>query len=181
MSKEKRVQCDYLMKNERSCLKAVAGEGEKTRKKLCTNEAKDLCCELCGSKNGCQLVCTEMERVEAETRAEAEAERQKGKEEEIQHVAAMRQDIEKCVKAGQYEDAALLYEQLNEPDRARDIRRMAPKSYLVAADVHLEEQGISVKCPNCGSMERVENKTNEAKCSHCSKKYFIPKKILDLM
>ncbi len=180
MSK-KNVQCDYLMKNERSCLKAVAGEGEKARKKSCTNEAKDLCCELCESKNGCQLVCTEMERVEAETRAEDEAERQRVKEEEIQRVAAVRQDIEKCVKAGQYEDAALLYEQLNEPGRARDIRRMAPKSYLLAADVHLEEDRISVKCPHCGSMERVENKTNEAKCSHCGKKYFIPKKILDLM
>ena len=180
MSK-KNVRCDYLMKNERSCLKVVAGEKEKDRKKSCTNESKDLCCELCDSRNGCQIICIEMERVEAETQAEAEAERQRLKEEEDQQAATVRQDIEKYVKAGEYEDAALLYEQLNEPNKARDIRKMAPKSYLLVADVHLEEDRISVKCPNCGFMERVENKTNEATCHHCRKKYFIPKKILDLM
>jgi hypothetical protein len=181
MSKEKRIRCDYLMKNDRSCLKVAAGETEKDRKKFCSNESKDLCCELCDGRNECQISCTEMERVEAEARAEAEAEHQQLKEEEDRQVAAVRQDIEKFVKAGRYEDAALLYEQLNESDKARDIRKMAPKSYLIAADVHLDEEGISIKCPHCASMTRVESKTNEATCRHCGKKYFIPKKILDLI
>ncbi len=181
MSKEKSVQCDYLMKNERSCLKAVAGEGEKARKKFCTNKTKDICCELCDDKGRCQIICTEMERVEAETQAEAEAERQRLKEEEDQKVVAIRRDIEKFVKAGQYRDAALLYEQLDEQDKAKDIRRMTPKSYHVATDVHVTDDGISIKCPHCGTMEQVKNKTSEATCPHCGKKYFIPKKILDLI
>jgi hypothetical protein len=32
MWKEKGIRCDYLMKNDRSCLKVVAGEAEKNRK-----------------------------------------------------------------------------------------------------------------------------------------------------
>lgn len=181
MWKEKGIRCDYLMKNDRSCLKVVAGETEKNRKKFCSNKSIDLCCDLCDSRKECQINCTEMEQLEAEKHAEAEGERLRLKEEEDRRVAAVREDIEKFVRAGRYEDAALLYEQLNEWDKAGDIRRMTRTSYLIAADVHLGEDGISIKCPHCSSAERLESKTNEATCSHCGKKYFVPKKILDMI
>lgn len=181
MLRKKGIRCDYLMKNDRSCLKAVAGEEEKNRKNFCSNSERDLCCDLCDSRKECQINCPEIEKLEAENDAEAERERLRLKEEEEQRVAATRQDIEKFIKAGRYEDAALLYERLNEWEKAGDVRRMSRTSYLIAVDVHVRDDGISVKCPHCSSADRLESKTSEVTCSHCGRKYFVPKKILDMI
>jgi len=93
----------------------------------------------------------------------------------------MKQDAENLMKAGRYEDAAKLYEQLGMWDEAGECRRLGRTSYVVAADVHAGKDGISVNCPHCGSSERLESKVSEVTCRHCGRKYFIPRKVLDMI
>ena len=127
-SMEKRLRCEYLMKNNRSCLKVAAGEGQKDRKKFCSDISKDLCCRVCDSRKQCQISCAEVARLETEER------------EAVEHTR-----------------------------------------YLIAADVHIGDEGISVNCPHCSSPERLDSKTSEVICKHCGKKYLVPEKILDLI
>lgn len=181
MSKENRIRCDYLMKNDRSCLKVGAGEGEKGRKQSCSDRSKDLCCRLCDSRKECQIVCAEVARLETEEREAVERERARLAEAEERRIMSIRQDIENFVKAGRYEDAAQLYEKLGMWENAGECRRLDRTSYLIAADVHIGTDGISVNCPKCGSPERLGSRASEVICKHCGSKYFIPKKILDLI
>lgn len=136
-------------------------------------------------RKAAQARVQEKARLDAEQQLAAKLHFERAKAEEEQRQVAMRmrakQDADNLMKAGRYEDAAKLYEQLEMWSEAGECRRLARTTYVVAADVKVGKDGISVKCPHCGSSERLESKVNEVICKHCGSKYFIPKKILDLI
>ena len=91
-------------------------------------------------------------------------------------------EIEKLVRAGRYEDAALKYEELEMWDKAGECRRNAKTNYVVTANVSIGKVGsISIDCPYCGASQLIASKSNEVKCQYCGKNYIIPKKVLDLL
>jgi predicted RNA-binding Zn-ribbon protein involved in translation (DUF1610 family) len=136
-------------------------------------------------RRAAQARVQEKVRLEAEQQLAAKLEQQRLKAEEEQRRIAMRtrakQDADNLLKAGRYEDAAKLYEQLEMWNEAGECRRLARTTYVVAADVKVGKDGISVKCPHCGSSERLESKVSEVTCRHCGSTYYIPKKILDMI
>jgi uncharacterized Zn-finger protein len=90
--------------------------------------------------------------------------------------------IDKLERAERFEDAALLYEELEMWDKAGETRRKARTNYVISANLKIAGlNSISVNCPNCGASQPVESKSNEVICSYCKKKYIIPKKILELL
>jgi uncharacterized Zn-finger protein len=90
--------------------------------------------------------------------------------------------IDKLERAERFEDAALLYEELEMWDKAGETRRKARTNYVISANLKIAGlSSISVNCPNCGASQPVESKSNEVTCSYCKKKYIIPKKILELL
>lgn len=120
-------------------------------------------------------------RLKAEQELAAEREQQRLRTEEERRRMAMKQDADNLMKAGRYEDAAKLYEHLEMWNEAGECRRLARTTYVVAADVRVGKDGISVNCPHCGSAERLESKASEVTCRHCGRAYYIPKKILDMI
>lgn len=91
-------------------------------------------------------------------------------------------DAEIALKAGRYEDAAKLYEELGEFEKAGDCRRQGRTQYVVSTSVHIGNEGISVDCPHCGASQPIRSKnTNEVTCAFCNRKYVIPEKILKLL
>ena len=128
-----------------------------------------------------QARAEEEARLKAEQQLAAEREQQHLKEEEERRRLAVKQNAENLMKAGRYEEAAKLFDQLQMWDEAGECRRLDRTSYVVAADVHVGKDGISVNCPHCGSSERLESKVSEVTCRHCARKYFLPKKILDMI
>jgi hypothetical protein len=117
----------------------------------------------------------------AEQRLAEEREQQRLRTEEEQRRLAMKQNAENLMKAGRYEEAAKYYEQFEMWNEAGECRRLARTTYVVAADVRVGKDGISVNCPHCGSSERLESKASEVVCRHCGRTYYIPKKILDMI
>jgi len=92
------------------------------------------------------------------------------------------EEIEKLVRAGRYEDAALEYEELEMWDKAGECRRNAKTNYVVTANLSIGKVGsISMDCPHCGASHPIASKFNEVKCQFCGKNYIIPKKVLDLL
>lgn len=91
-------------------------------------------------------------------------------------------DIENFERAGRYEDAALLCEQLAMWDKAGEIRRKGKTSYVISANVNIGKVGsISMECPHCGASQPITSKSNEVACSYCKRNYVIPKKVLELL
>jgi DNA-directed RNA polymerase subunit RPC12/RpoP len=80
-------------------------------------------------------------------------------------------EIEKLKKAGQYEEAALKYEEIDMLDKAEECRKLNMGKV----------SKISLECPHCGETQPVSSKNNTVKCKHCSKTYGIPKKVLELL
>jgi hypothetical protein len=128
-----------------------------------------------------QARAEEENRLKAEQELAAEREQQRLRMEEERRRIAMKQDADNLMKAGRYEDAAKLFEQLGMWNEAGECRRLARTTYVVAADVRVGKDGISVNCPHCGSSERLESKASEVTCRHCGRTYYIPKKILDMI
>jgi hypothetical protein len=125
-------------------------------------------------------------RIAAQTRAAEqqlaeEREQQRLRKEEEQRRLTIKQNAENLMKAGRYEEAAKYYEQLEMWNEAGECRRLARTTYVVAADIRVGKDGISVNCPHCGSSERLESKASEVTCRHCGRTYYIPKKILDMI
>ncbi len=117
----------------------------------------------------------------AEQQLAEEREKQRLRNEEEQRRLVIKQNAENLMKAGRYEEAAKYYEQLEMWNEAGECRRLARTTYVVAADVRVGKDGISVNCPHCGSSERLESKASEVTCRHCGRTYYIPKKILDMI
>jgi len=80
-------------------------------------------------------------------------------------------EIETLEKTGQYEEAALKYEEIEMWDKAREIRELNVGKV----------SAISMECPHCCASQPLSSKNNNVKCKHCGKKYVIPKKILELL
>jgi predicted RNA-binding Zn-ribbon protein involved in translation (DUF1610 family) len=99
----------------------------------------------------------------------------------LERAQKLEQDIDNFMKAGRYEDASQSYEKLGKWEEAGECRRLARTSYAVAATVHVGEDGVEVDCPHCGSSQRLGSKANEVNCRHCGRKYYVPKKILDMI
>jgi len=84
--------------------------------------------------------------------------------------------------AGRFEDAAKICDEFEMWEKAGEYRRMAKTTYQISTSFVMGKDGaISCSCPNCGSSQTVETKSNLVKCQHCGNSYIIPKKILDLM
>jgi uncharacterized Zn-finger protein len=94
----------------------------------------------------------------------------------------MLKDAKNLELAGRYEDAALLYEQMEMWEKAGIVRRNARTSYVISANVNIAKVGsISMECPHCGAAQPITSKENEVTCFYCGKNYVIPKKILELL
>ena len=94
------------------------------------------------------------------------------------------------IKAGRYEEAAKLYEELEMRDEAEDCRRMGKKRlktkrktrHVVSTNLNVGKvAAISMNCPHCTSSQFLDSKSKEVVCSYCGKKYVIPKRVLDLL
>jgi DNA-directed RNA polymerase subunit RPC12/RpoP len=80
-------------------------------------------------------------------------------------------EIDKLKKGERYEEAALRYEELEMLDKAREIRNA--NMGKVSA--------IRMECPHCSASQPLSSKDNKTTCKRCGKKYFIPKKVLELL
>ena len=88
--------------------------------------------------------------------------------ETLEHLIA---EVEKLKKAGEYEEAALRYEELEMWDKAKKIREL---NMGKISAIHLD-------CPHCGVSQPLSSKNNQVKCKHCGKNYVISKKVLELL
>jgi DNA-directed RNA polymerase subunit RPC12/RpoP len=89
--------------------------------------------------------------------------------------------IERHLKTEQYEDAALLYEELEMPDKAEECRKKANPNYISPPSPMGKISSITIECPHCKTTQSLTSKKNEVTCAHCNKKYAIPKKIFELL
>jgi len=99
--------------------------------------------------------------------------------------------VEIFKKAGRYEEAAKLYDQLEMRDEAEVCRRMGKRSrkkrHVLSTNLKVGKvAAISMKCPYCDSSQLLDSesnvlKVNEVVCSFCTKKYVLPKKVYDLV
>ena len=86
------------------------------------------------------------------------------------------------IKAGRYEEAAKLYEQLEMRDAAEDCRKMGKTRHVVSTRLKVGKvAAISMNCPHCNSSQLLDSKSNKVVCLSCGKKYGIPKKVLNLI
>ena len=90
------------------------------------------------------------------------------KKDEVPTVLA---EINELKKTGDYEEAALKYEELEMWDKAKEIRELNMGKI----------KSINMECPHCGAIQPLSSKSNDATCKHCGKNYIIPKKVLDIM
>ncbi len=90
--------------------------------------------------------------------------------------------VENLETAGRYEEAAVVYDELEMYEKAGECRRLSKTSYQISTIFSMGKDGtLSVSCPNCGSPHIVDSKSNLVTCKHCGNNYIIPKKILDMM
>jgi len=91
-------------------------------------------------------------------------------------------EMEKLEKAGQYEEAARGYEELEMWEKAEACKRLAKPDEDDSANANMGKvDTISMKCPYCGASQPIASKSNEVTCKGCGKDYVIPKKVLDLL
>ncbi len=90
-------------------------------------------------------------------------------------------EIEKLVKAGRFEDAALRYEKLEMWNEAKGCRRQARKKHATPVQETGKVGAISVLCPHCGESESVNSKAHEITCNRCGTTYKIPSRALELL
>jgi ribosomal protein S27E len=84
---------------------------------------------------------------------------------------AVLDEIGKLVRAGRFEEAALMYEELGMLDKANAIRESNMG----------KTKSINMECPHCGKSQPCASKSSEVTCQYCGKNYVIPKKVLDLL
>ncbi|MCW4031247.1 MAG: hypothetical protein NWE80_02680 [Candidatus Bathyarchaeota archaeon] len=89
----------------------------------------------------------------------------------IDDISEILAEIEKLKKAGKYEEAALKYEELEMLEKAEECR-----NYNIG-----KVNRIIMECPHCSFSQSLASKKKEITCKHCRRKYFIPKKIRDLL
>lgn len=91
------------------------------------------------------------------------------------------QMIEIYLKSERYEDAALLYEELELFDKAEACRKKANPNYVTPKSIMGKICSVNMECPHCKKVQPVESKKNETTCIYCNKRYAIPEKVFDLL
>ena len=92
------------------------------------------------------------------------------------------ENIAKLEKAGRFEEAAIIYEQLGMREKAGNSRRKGKIKPGVSANLKIGKiDSISMNCPYCNASQPLESKTSKVFCSYCKKQYIIPKKVRDLL
>ena len=86
-------------------------------------------------------------------------------------------EIAKLDKAGQYEEAAVIYDRLEMPAEAEACRRKDMAIHGAVAKI----SSINMKCPHCGASQPLTSKEAKVTCASCNKKYMVPQKVLDLL
>jgi hypothetical protein len=164
--------CQYLNNNQECSAICLQNEGQEIRDKFCVNSKKNQCCYLCSSNSGCDVNCLYLGDIQ-------------NAKEKIQKVLARLEKLsnaEKYIKAGRYNEAAQIYDGLDELEKAGECRRFAKTSYVISANLNIAKIGsISMECPHCGASQPISSKSNEVTCSYCNKMYVIPKKVLELL
>ena len=89
--------------------------------------------------------------------------------------------IEKYLTSERYEDAALLYEELEMSDKAEACRKKANPNYVSPPSLMGKISSITRECPHCKTTQSLTSKKNEVICAHCNKKYAIPKEVFELL
>jgi DNA-directed RNA polymerase subunit RPC12/RpoP len=96
-------------------------------------------------------------------------------------IVSEEQLIERYLKSERYEDAALLYEELEMLDKAEECRKKANPNYVPPKSPMGKIDSINMECPHCKKVQPLTSKKNEAICTYCNKKYAIPKKAFELL
>jgi DNA-directed RNA polymerase subunit RPC12/RpoP len=92
------------------------------------------------------------------------------------------QEIERLVKAGQYEAAALKYEELDLWDEAKDCRMQAKKKRSGTVDLVTAKVGtITLVCPHCNASQPLQSASGQEICSRCGTTYIVPNKVRELI
>ncbi len=89
--------------------------------------------------------------------------------------------VERYLKSERFEDAALLYEELEMLDKAEECRRKANPNYVPPESPLGKICSIDMECPHCKKVQAFTSKKNEVICIHCNKRYAIPKKVFELL
>jgi ribosomal protein S27AE len=79
-------------------------------------------------------------------------------------------EIEKLKKSGKYEEAALKCEELEMPDKAKEIRELNTGKVKT----------INMECPHCGAAQPLLAKSSEVACERCGRNYIVPQKVFEL-
>jgi DNA-directed RNA polymerase subunit RPC12/RpoP len=92
------------------------------------------------------------------------------------------QEIERLAKAGQYEAAALKYEELDLWEEAKDCRMQAKKKRAGLVDLETAKLGtINLVCPHCNASQPIQSKSGEEICSRCGTTYIVPNNVRELI
>jgi DNA-directed RNA polymerase subunit RPC12/RpoP len=89
--------------------------------------------------------------------------------------------IEIYLQAERYEDAAVLYEELDLLDKAEECRKKANPNYVTPQSPMGKICSVNMECPNCKTVQPITAKKNEVVCTNCSKKYAVPEKAFELL
>jgi DNA-directed RNA polymerase subunit RPC12/RpoP len=79
-------------------------------------------------------------------------------------------EIEKLKKEGNYEEAAVKYEEIEMYDKAEECRKLNLGKI----------RAVTMECPHCGKTQQVSSKDTSVRCKHCGKGFGVPKKVLEL-
>ncbi|MCW3997587.1 MAG: hypothetical protein NWF10_03350 [Candidatus Bathyarchaeota archaeon] len=103
-------------------------------------------------------------------------------EEIKEHIPTKIEEAANLVKAGRYEEAAILYEELEMWKKACKCRKLDRQSYIAPRNLNVGKvASIIMTCPYCNASQSVVSKSKKVVCSSCKKKYVIPRKVLDLI
>ncbi len=89
--------------------------------------------------------------------------------------------IESYLKSERYEDAALLYEELELFDKAEDCRKKANPNYVTPKSPIGRICSIEMECPHCKNIQLIVSKKNAVIFTKCNKKYAIPEKVFEIL
>ena len=88
--------------------------------------------------------------------------------------------IELYLKSERYEDAALLYEEMEMFDKAEQCRKKANPNYVTPKSPLGKISAIDLECPHCKNVQPLTSRKNEVICTKCNKKYAVPEKAFEL-
>jgi hypothetical protein len=88
--------------------------------------------------------------------------------------------IERYLNSERYEDAALLYEELEMLDKAEECRKKANPNYVTPQSPMGKVCSVNMECPHCKKVQPVSSRKNEAVCIYCNKRFAIPENVFEL-